>query len=372
MQTRQSLSSSSNDPDEPTPMKLKETIAEYPPAEKKAALEWLKEHQSDGAVYLVLNVNYRSLFTEWSRTAEAKKIMAGKTPEDWNAIGLAMKWQLESPEQIVSRIELHETFMECLDKNAKLMYDKNFKINDILSKMMQMKRAGALSMTLEKKQEVVQQALNSCLFLRKQTDPYLDLQVFVDKMKEIVRQQERLPQGHTLTDEKIWKHMEGEMIAGLNGVDGMVIMYHIIKGNNPNLCDQHRTMEFLKVVLERVFTDYLNGKQALERRAALVRAGVGTDDVVQGLVTIEEDKKPLPDTGSASREKDICRNFNTPEGCHYKGCRFRHVKQEQQTGAEGTSCLLQHARQRCMHLWRRMQVQSSRKRTRKRKRKGPR
>ena len=170
--------------------------------------------------------------------------MAGKTAEEWQQISLAMKWQVESPEQMVGRSDLHGTFMECLDKNAKLMYDKSYKKCDVLSKMVQMKKAGKHSMTLEKRQEVVQLALNSCLFLSTQSEPYLDLQMFVDNMTVVVREQERLENGHTLTDEKIWNHMMGEMTAGLNGHDGMVIMLHLVKGNNPGLQTDFKTMDF--------------------------------------------------------------------------------------------------------------------------------
>ena len=49
-------------------------------------------------------------------------------------------------------------------------------------------------------------------------------------------------------------------------------------------------MDFLEIILKRVFTDYINGKKAMERRAAPVRGNPGTEDVVEGLVTIEENK----------------------------------------------------------------------------------
>ena len=108
-----------------TAMRAEKTEERYPLLERQAAMDWLKTHEANGAVFLVLNPDWRSEFAAWSETPEAVQVLKdGISVEDWTEKSESMKWFVESPEQMESRFELNKICMDCLDKFSKIMYGK--------------------------------------------------------------------------------------------------------------------------------------------------------------------------------------------------------------------------------------------------------
>jgi hypothetical protein len=153
-----------------------EVESKYGDQQREAALNYLRKHHHNGAVYLSLNADHHTEFRAWTQSEEAKQVLMSVTQENkgnWDVMRDSFKWSMESPEQMEVRIDLNRMFLKSLDKGASAMLNKAFRYGDILGRMNTLERAGKHELTDEKKQENMIAQLDETLFEHENHVPYL-------------------------------------------------------------------------------------------------------------------------------------------------------------------------------------------------------